>query len=276
MKKTQPTLREFRKVVREIIKDIVKKDKILSECIGEDSWNNWNGKQPQFEDFVSQSTGTTGAYVSPSKGVIDTSNSAHVTSSSMPMKPPFDAKLTTAKDSLSEAGAKLVDKEQIYKGLRLRYQNNSGYVRSVNPRGFEFVGKNSPKPIFEPWKEFKKGGWYLIRESKASEMISESDKLINADDLEESEYGSYSGYSGAANNIADIEYNKNYILKRKSTGEYYEDGNISTPDTTMIRKHAKIVSGEWVKQIKYNIADTWQTILVKECQICSKTGGLIK
>jgi hypothetical protein len=53
---------------------------------------------------------------------------------------------------------------------------------------------------------------------------------------------------------------RRYLLQRKTTGEYYKSGNIHTPETTMKRDEAAVLSGEKIKNIKYNWPMSWDLV----------------
>jgi len=65
-------------------------------------------------------------------------------------------------------------------------------------------------------------------------------------------------------NSIDVDKNKYYLLQRKTTGEYYKGGNIHTPTTTMKRDEAARLSGEKIKNIKYNWPMSWDLIDLTE------------
>ena len=58
----------------------------------------------------------------------------------------------------------------------------------------------------------------------------------------------------------DIHTDGNYLLRRKTTGEYYGGGNIHTPTTTMDKNKASTLTGNEIKNIKYNWPMSWDLI----------------
>lgn len=58
----------------------------------------------------------------------------------------------------------------------------------------------------------------------------------------------------------EVHTDRRYLLQRKTTGEYYAGGNIHAPSTTMERDEAAVLSGEKVKNIKYNWPMSWDLI----------------
>lgn len=62
----------------------------------------------------------------------------------------------------------------------------------------------------------------------------------------------------------EVHRDRNYILQRKTTGEYYKGGNIHTPTTTFKRGEAAKLGGAKIKDIKYNWPMSWDLIDLSE------------
>jgi len=62
----------------------------------------------------------------------------------------------------------------------------------------------------------------------------------------------------------DVEDDKNYILQRKTTGDYYAGGNIHTPEITGKKDEAATLSGSQIKNLKYNWPMSWDLIDLSE------------
>jgi len=72
----------------------------------------------------------------------------------------------------------------------------------------------------------------------------------------------------------DIHTDGNYLLRRKTTGQYYAGGNIHTPTTTMNKNKASTLTGNEIKNIKYNWPMSWDLIDLNKDADKDNMGGI--